>query len=71
MVVSEEQAKKKMCPIRANRSNGGGRDFGPNTCVASDCMMWKWVMEHRGDHPFTMVQSRDQGYCGLTFNNGY
>lgn len=67
MVVSEEQAKKKLCPISSYRFPDGKH----RTCIASDCMMWKWVMEHKGDHPFTMVQSRDQGYCGLADGPGY
>ena len=67
MVVSEEQAKKKMCPVSSYRGPNGA----PKFCMASDCMMWKWVMEHKGDHPFTMVQSRDQGYCGIGNGHGY
>ena len=65
--MTEDEAKEKWCPMvrvtsianigvllpkgRKPTSDGSYEDY----CVASDCMMWRWV-EHSGE----ML-----GYCGL------
>jgi hypothetical protein len=68
--MTEQQAKEKWCPMvwhseddvmpAANRWVFGnkGRDERVN-CIASNCMMWRWIDENeRG-------LTEDDGYCGL------
>jgi hypothetical protein len=82
-MYTEEEAKKKWCPtVRFSTFNGRNpeaeaavncydndkrqEDF---TCIASDCMMWRWVYELESKHfeswqPDKRVKT-DKGHCGL------
>lgn len=63
MLLTEEQARKKFCPILDGRN-----------CIASGCMMWRWhrgqcevwltkqIAELEGD---TLIGDDVVGYCGL------
>jgi hypothetical protein len=70
-MYTEEQVKKKWCPISrtavdgapTNRGNTGGV-YPEDCCIASACMMWRY------QHPeyVTGDPHRDKnlmGYCGL------
>ena len=65
---SVEDAKTKWCPMSAGRS-------GPHTCLAGECMAWKWVVTNidttSAPDPENLaayyVASYDtHGFCGLT-----
>lgn len=64
MMHTEESAKKLWCPmarVYADKNNfyyDTRAEFTVNpttTCLASSCMMWRWVTTLDGD----------KGYCGL------
>lgn len=72
--MTEQEAKEKWCPmVRAamgvddnNAANAGckpeERVLSYSLCVASACMMWRWIGEVglcEGDHEGAT------GYCGL------
>jgi len=82
--MTEEEAKKKWCPMaKVMNINGGGggnrwdgaasnknKDaIGPvgATCVASDCMAWRWYDHVKFDASGTSQGRPDDcpGYCGL------
>ena len=66
MLLSEEAAKLKWCPMARIERHGAGVNVGvfrdkngheiedAASCIASDCAMWRI-----GDHPLRY------GYCGL------
>jgi len=68
MIIEEEQAKSKWCPMVHIRHTAfylpKMRDKAITetlekqrvyaNCIASDCMMWRWHPDYRQD-----------GYCGL------
>jgi hypothetical protein len=78
---TEEQAKKKWCPMvrpgaydgtvidnRHTQKNGEVIwDF--SCCIASDCMMWRWTEEDRivdiGGKEGFKGVRQQLGYCGL------
>lgn len=53
MLMTEEEAKKKVCCQAMSR--------GYTHCVASDCMAWRWG----GFGPPSAPPSARRGYCGL------
>ena len=77
--MTEADARKKWCPfarthlpwvdndgeVRAmasvNRYDNGGPDDAC-LCIASDCMAWRWFAYYG---PEGILQSSDDGYCGL------
>ena len=78
-VMTEEEAKTKWCPhVRAMATFGDQfagtynrsiHDDLPNpACIASDCMMWRWIMSPRDA---AEINSRGDagavpsGHCGL------
>jgi len=70
MIITEEQAKSKWCPMARvhSKTNTSSYNKYPDSdtelpsvpvpdqarCIASDCMMWRWHPDYRQD-----------GYCGL------
>jgi hypothetical protein len=81
--MNEEVAKTKWCPMVRNDWHGSATNRGYKgdteycTCIASDCMMWRWieigvteVSKVNEKHPeWTGQQCYDsisrKGYCGL------
>ena len=65
---TEEEAKKKWCPMVRHTMDAEGnfhttnnyRAEGFQPCIASECMMWKSI------NNCTECASGNQGYCGLT-----
>jgi hypothetical protein len=71
--MTEDEARKKWCPMVRQASP---EDW--NSCIASDCMMWRWKPE---PPPFSVPYynqdtelietfevcevGADEGYCGL------
>lgn len=59
--MTEDEAKTKWCPqmgIAHPKSNDGNHD----KCIASDCMMWRFVTDNDSDN---------NGYCGLAVQAGF
>ena len=81
--MTENEAKQHWCPMVRCSNTGDGADnraidkgkvYGTNTpwdhCIASDCMMWRWVrvtdttmFEADGNTP--IQRCTYQGYCGF------
>ncbi len=66
--MTEEEAKKKICPILAIvgiiAAGQGSLDAGKMaSCIASDCMMWR-CSPKKTDVSGTPIYSTD-GCCGL------
>jgi hypothetical protein len=74
--MTEEEAKKKWCPMFHKRINVfinkeevdaieermlNHKKQG--NCIASDCMMWKWINNHKDG--YNHVGKPALGYCGL------
>lgn len=69
--MTEEEAKKKWCPMIRHISDATGGAFMNNrgehpshvNCIASDCMMWKddYSLDEQNQEFY-----KDGGYCGLT-----
>lgn len=67
-MYTEEEAKTKLCPMFRSE----------DTCIASDCMMWKWKLvekervkiaqeqAHGCMYIRELVNSKTNGYCGLS-----
>ena len=68
--MTEQEARTKWCPmVRANisgNSNGAfNRDGDDCACIASDCIMWRWVPAGEYIDGDRLVQQwRTEGYCG-------
>jgi hypothetical protein len=73
--VTEEEAKKKWCPMvrainhgqtkAASNRDIDGDIFNKDRCIASDCMMWRENKQFIGNQSGTDIYSTDGGYCGL------
>lgn len=65
MLLTEEEAKTKWCPM--SRMEGNNRHWGSqkyiSSCIASECMMWRWSDE-RGKTP-DGDRVYITGFCGL------
>ena len=76
MLVTEEEAKKKRCPIMSARRYS--EESIANTtylkpiylkCEASECMAWRWSKKTAELMVLTDVPEKDRrGYCGLAGN---
>ena len=72
--MTEEQAKTKWCPmsrtgvdeVTANRGFNG-KIFEEDKCIASDCMMWRWLSwKPKGLTTWEIEFDKEAGgYCGL------
>ena len=67
--MTEEEAKTKWCPhVRITGSNTSDNTYEKLNkevcCIASDCMMWKWInrTEYQDNEN---VPNSERGYCGL------
>lgn len=76
MILTEENAKTKWCPMvrvfknECEKTYTTNEDFNngfEKTCIASDCMMWRWNKVYAGlSHGGKQTNySNDGGYCGL------
>lgn len=71
-MYTEEEAKQKWCPeVRMGNPNGGGFNSDIQTpeaeyykCIASDCMMWRWVKGRDSFKENDAGYSKLSGYCG-------
>lgn len=78
--MTEDEAKAKWCPMaRVGSDNTGlgslNRDWakGPYThsaqCIASGCMMWRWLVPPNMVNVYREAQKDDSleatGFCGL------
>ena len=63
--MTEQEAQLRWCPYRAGKKSLRQH---PENCIASDCMAWRWEMEHK-THPDgtfdTLPTPTGHGYCGL------
>jgi len=66
MILTEEEAKKKLCPIYdcalaicivIHGKALAEKHENAKLCGASGCMMWRWDV--------ITVKGQDTGYCGL------
>lgn len=66
--MTEQEARSKWCPMVRNNWHGTSTNRGDRgsietcSCIASDCMMWRW------NRKLTDVNSEEkftEGYCGL------
>ena len=60
MIVTEVEAKTKICPLFAITYNM----HGDANCIASLCMAWRREKDTYGDDYGKDIQE-DQGFCGL------
>jgi hypothetical protein len=68
--MTENEAKKKWCPIARHtmdtegvfHTTNGEVSSGFQTCIASDCMMWRGILTR--DEAENGFYPKD-GYCGL------
>lgn len=59
MLVNEDEAKTKWCPMPRHDSMADSRGYN---CIASSCMMWKWD----NGVPVTRFPGESwEGCCGL------
>ena len=72
MLVTEEEAKKKWCPMyRCSTDNGQLSDNATHSkggyCCASDCMSWRWWDKEWGiGNNKDVLNPNRRGYCGLS-----
>lgn len=66
MIVTEKEARLKVCPYRSDPRGRGN-------CLASDCMKWRWMprkspkeLEERKQWPLIPNTNEEEptGYCG-------
>lgn len=73
MFCTEEEAKKKWCPmVRVSKSEFDGffdnrQGNGVVTyCIGSQCMVWVWGQDYvRDTEEGKIALNNAQGYCGL------
>jgi len=58
MIVTEEQAKKKLCPSSYPDPNVQG------DCLASECMAWRWIDPDTFQTATGVRPQVKLGYCG-------
>jgi hypothetical protein len=78
-MYTEDEAKKKWCPMIRNAmisDMGPGQALTAvnqdaafsdplwNKCMASSCMMWRWIMDYDGAG--MSAWPTDKGFCGLS-----
>ena len=73
MLLTEEEAKTKICPqLLRRKTDGTLTEPHPVKCIASDCMMWRGALQRKSDGLIVAhklrVDARDYesvGCCGL------
>ena len=73
MLLTEEEAKTKICPQLLHcKTDGTLTEPHPVKCIASGCMMWRGALQRKSDGLIithkTRVDARDYesvGCCGL------
>lgn len=82
--MTEEEAKKKACPLNSISAyiNAGlmakngvpeqmlVNQINKSRCVASDCMMWNTRLVRIENAVGELIDMETHGYCGLGSNNG-
>ena len=67
--MTEDEAKKKVCKqLPIYDELGICRETDYLFCIASNCMMWRWIQEYDGDFRFGAPRKElplTKGYCGL------
>lgn len=79
-MYTEEEAKTKWCPYNKGEMDSKLRTF--QSCIALECMMWKWVTSFPDGSGYEDHNTKQQGlmhiaepdrenmeligYCGLT-----
>lgn len=85
--MTEDGAKAKWCPFArtprndnagaTNRGTDGSFGYVLHTCVAADCMAWRWTVtpelaaaftKARAENPKSEGPTEADGYCGLAGN---
>lgn len=62
MNITEEQAKKKICPIMSANLSA----TGVIRCEGSDCMLWEWDEAMFEGQDSYISEPGPTGHCGLT-----
>jgi hypothetical protein len=76
MMLPEEQAKTKWCPLVRYVHDGedvtSNRDVNftplhgePTNCLGSDCMAWRWTQPMFDGPDSYISEPGPKGYCGL------
>ena len=60
MLVTEEEAGKKLCPLWA-----ASKEKLVWRCEGSECMFWRWGYKTDGSGPAVNLAHERTGYCGL------
>lgn len=69
----QDEANKRWCPFASSRVLRTSPDQAVTyaveevatvTCIASDCMAWRWITENTPDGRGIQA-SKTEGYCGL------
>lgn len=71
MILTETEARKKLCPMSRNAYPMPDVSDTLCYCGASQCMAWRWVPrdvyeDKDGSHPI----GEPHGYCGMAGNRG-
>jgi len=64
--MTEQEAKTKWCPMVRHVTTNGCNSSGFETCIASDCMMWRYKTNGQMGYdrnPDDICLA--SGYCGL------
>jgi hypothetical protein len=59
MMLTEDEARKFLCPVTFGRDTGS-----PDRCIASKCIAWRWRRRYADDAREAHIQHAT-GYCGL------
>jgi hypothetical protein len=72
MQITEEEARKKWCPMvtyHGSPAHGGGvsrpGEHDHCYCIASKCMAWRWNW-NQGGIKYGAGQKPTKGFCGLS-----
>lgn len=67
MILTENEAKTKWCPIALTSTNDKAK------CISADCMMWSWSKDETQDETQwdykKEMPTQTHGRCGLCYQN--